>query len=575
MKQILRVFILLFSLAINRITWGQSLDTLYYDKDWKGCSKSKAEYYRVVTFGKNGVPLGTVWDYYITGELQGEGEAISISKEKDEKSVWKKAVGYFKSGKKSFERSYDSIGRANGTWISWYENGNKEEVLNYANDKLSGECTTYYENGKLKYKREFKEDNPIGNWAIECDEFERCENVFFENFYSELFENNWEINSSEVIEYEITSEQGVLLKKKNSSSIVITKNVPLELSKNFSISTEAIIKVGEIKGGAFGLVYGRLDGNNYHYFYISANGAYRFGMWSDGLNFEFKDWTESKYIKQDNQENTIKVNRVKDKVYYSINGQIVGSADFYPFRGNNLGLRAYGVKSLQIKYIEARQFTVDEDFSSDSKWKGNGTGFFIDCRGYIATNYHVIENESDIEVDLIQNGQKHSYPAKVIFSDKQNDLAVIKIDDSKFKPYSKLPYNLKTQISDVGSSVFALGYPMALSVLGEEVKFTDGKISSKTGFQGDITTYQISVPVQPGNSGGPLFDYDGNIIGVVNAKVMAADNVAYAIKSSYLKNVAEVLPVQLNLPSDISISGKTLVEKIKILSDYVVLIKVK
>ncbi len=154
-------------------------------------------------------------------------------------------------------------------------------------------------------------------------------------------------------------------------------------------------------------------------------------------------------------------------------------------------------------------------------------------------------------------------------------MAIIKIDDPKFKPYSKLPYNFKTQISDVGTNIFALGYPMALSVTGDEVKFTDGKISSKTGFQGDITTYQISVPVQPGNSGGPLFDYDGNIIGVVNAKIMAADNVAYAIKSSYVKNIFDVLPETLNLPSDVTISTKTLTEKIKVLSDYVVLIKIK
>ena len=116
---------------------------------------------------------------------------------------------------------------------------------------------------------------------------------------------------------------------------------------------------------------------------------------------------------------------------------------------------------------------------------------------------------------------------------------------------------------------------MALTVMGEEVKFTDGKISSKTGFQGDITTYQISVPVQPGNSGGPLFDYDGNIIGVVNAKIMEADNVSYAIKLTYLKNLIDVIPDKLILPNDITISQKTLTEKIKILSNYVVLIKIR
>ena len=222
-----------------------------------------------------------------------------------------------------------------------------------------------------------------------------------------------------------------------------------------------------------------------------------------------------------------------------------------------------------------KKYPSEENISTSNEWSGNGTGFFIDKNGYIATNYHVIDSASEIEVDIIKDNQKQSFKAKVISSDKQNDLAIIKIEDDKFKPYLKLPYSIKTTITDVGSNVFTLGYPMALTVMGDEVKFTDGKISSKTGFQGDITTYQISVPVQPGNSGGPLFDYDGNIIGVVNAKIMAADNVSYAIKLTYLKNLIDVIPDKLILPNDITISQKTLTEKIKILSNYVVLIKIR
>ena len=131
----------------------------------------------------------------------------------------------------------------------------------------------------------------------------------------------------------------------------------------------------------------------------------------------------------------------------------------------------------------------------------------------------------------------------------------------------------------MGSNVFALGYPLALTVMGTEIKFTDGKISSKTGFQGDITSYQISVPIQPGNSGGPLFDFDGNLIGVTssifNRKLDITENVNYAIKSSYLKSLVDVLNYNLTLPNDDSISYLTLTEKIKKLSDYVVLIKIK
>ena len=161
-----------------------------------------------------------------------------------------------------------------------------------------------------------------------------------------------------------------------------------------------------------------------------------------------------------------------------------------------------------------------------------------------------------------------------MISDKQNDLTLLKVDDSSFTNLPALPYAVKTPILDVGTSVFALGYPMS-STLGEELKVTDGIISSKTGYQGDIVTYQISAPIQPGNSGGPLFDKQGYLVGITNAGVPDAQNVGYAIKASYLRNLVDVSPVPFALPSSNTISGLSFTEKIKKISPYVVLIKVK
>jgi S1-C subfamily serine protease len=106
---------------------------------------------------------------------------------------------------------------------------------------------------------------------------------------------------------------------------------------------------------------------------------------------------------------------------------------------------------------------------------------------------------------------------------------------------SAIPYNIISKTVDVGTDVFTLGYPLK-TIMGDEIKLTNGIISSKTGFNGDITSYQISVPIQPGNSGGPLFDSDGNLIGIVNSVLRNAENVTYAIKSSYLNNLIETLP---------------------------------
>jgi S1-C subfamily serine protease len=81
--------------------------------------------------------------------------------------------------------------------------------------------------------------------------------------------------------------------------------------------------------------------------------------------------------------------------------------------------------------------------------------------------------------------------------------------------------------------------------------------------------------VQPGNSGGPLFDNDGRLVGVINAKIMEADNVSYAIKSSNLKNLYDLLPEPIEMDNKNEITGLTLEQKIKLLSNFTVLIKSK
>ena len=215
--------------------------------------------------------------------------------------------------------------------------------------------------------------------------------------------------------------------------------------------------------------------------------------------------------------------------------------------------------------------------SGKGKWAGNGSGIIISRSGYIVTNHHVIDDASEIAVEFKYKNKIKEFKAKVIKVDKTNDLAIIKIDDAKFSNLSAIPYNFKTRSVDVGTEIFALGYPMALSLMGKDIKFTDGKISSKTGLDGDITTYQISAPIIPGNSGGPLFDTKGNLIGINSAGLARGgyESVGYSIKTSYLLNLIDVLPEKVYLPSSTKLASKRLTEQIKILSDYVVLIKVK
>jgi len=235
-----------------------------------------------------------------------------------------------------------------------------------------------------------------------------------------------------------------------------------------------------------------------------------------------------------------------------------------------------GNKALVIREYPAGN-NLNKKKAKPGEWAGNGSGIIISKSGHIITSNHVIEDADEIEVEFILNEEVQKFNAEIVQADKVNDLAIIKIFDMNFDGIEELPYNFKTRTSDVGTKVYAFGYPMALTAMGKEIKITDGIISSKSGFDGDITTYQITAPIQGGNSGGPLFDDKGNFLGINSSGIRkdVADNVGYTIKSSYIKSLIEVMPKNIDLPSNTKLQSLPLTEQIKEIKKYVVLIKVK
>lgn len=202
--------------------------------------------------------------------------------------------------------------------------------------------------------------------------------------------------------------------------------------------------------------------------------------------------------------------------------------------------------------------------------QSSGTGFFISNNGYIATCYHVIEDATEISIKGVNNDFYKKYKASIVATDKVKDLAILKIDCSLDIPIN---YSIKWEASDVGQEVFTLGYPLK-TTMGEEIKLTNGIISSKSGFQGDTTTYQITVPVQPGNSGGPLFDKNGYVIGVINAKHTGAENAGYAVKSNILKNLIQSVSPKIILPQSNQLYGKPLTAQVKLAKKDILIIEV-
>ena len=174
--------------------------------------------------------------------------------------------------------------------------------------------------------------------------------------------------------------------------------------------------------------------------------------------------------------------------------------------------------------------------------KCTGTGSFISADGVVLTAAHVVEGATSVKV-LTEDGLKK---ARVLQVDAANDVALLKCD-GKFNP---LPIAGSRGVK-LGQTVFTIGFPN-VGLQGFSPKLTKGEISSVTGIQDDPRHWQISVPVQPGNSGGPLFDENGNIVGVVVHKLSQkaalrasgslVENVNYALKSAYIQPLLEAVP---------------------------------
>jgi S1-C subfamily serine protease len=184
---------------------------------------------------------------------------------------------------------------------------------------------------------------------------------------------------------------------------------------------------------------------------------------------------------------------------------------------------------------------ANELFNAWSNARDSGTGFFITDNGYLLTCRHVVANATRITVGTRQG----IFPAELVQSDATSDIALLKVDGN----FASLP--LATNGMELGESVFTLGFPNP-GVQGMQPKLTRGEISSLAGVRDDPGEYQISVPVQPGNSGGALVDEYGNVAGIVAARLsdeaalltsgMTAQDVNYAVKSSRVKALLETVP---------------------------------
>jgi len=172
---------------------------------------------------------------------------------------------------------------------------------------------------------------------------------------------------------------------------------------------------------------------------------------------------------------------------------------------------------------------------------GVGTGFFVNNDGYLITNFHVVNAGRKYQIDY----QNNKYDAKLLKTDPNNDLALLKVETP---PKTSLNFR-GTKPVKTGEEVIAIGFPY-YGMVSTHPNITTGTISSAVGLGDDSRLLQTTAPVQPGNSGGPLLDSSGNVVGVVVSKLDAMavlkatgdvpQNINFAIRTPIVKSFLEI-----------------------------------
>lgn len=226
-----------------------------------------------------------------------------------------------------------------------------------------------------------------------------------------------------------------------------------------------------------------------------------------------------------------------------------------------------------VEQIQQSQRKIIADINEKEKpvfpGKYSGTGFLISPKGYIVTSYHVIRGADSV---YIENEKWGRHKVSVLHNDPENDISILAIETEILSLPRSLPYTVSSIEASLGEEVYTLGFPR------EDIVFGEGSVSALTGYRQNPGAYQVSVPVNPGNSGGPLLNAKGDLIGIISGLQTETSGAAFATKSSVLQEVISQVPVDslhapIVLPRQNYLRSSR-VEQVKKWKDFVFMVRV-
>ncbi|HJU45580.1 MAG TPA: serine protease [Chitinophagaceae bacterium] len=252
---------------------------------------------------------------------------------------------------------------------------------------------------------------------------------------------------------------------------------------------------------------------------------------------------------------------------------ISGLFSYFTPKGSVSEIKQLSKEIKEVKYTQRQAFNEINQLKNNSyngpavPGKLGGTGFLIDPRGYLVTSAHVVNTADSI---YVENGKGDYFKATRVYINDTTDVAVLKIDDKRFQPYRNIPYLLRKSSAELGEKIFTLGYPRS------EIVYNEGYLSAKTGYDGDTMTYQLAISANPGNSGGPIFNNSGEIIGILSGKQTTAEGVVFSSKAANIYQALNEIKKESNVrlsPGAASVRGMDRVQQIKKIQSCIFVVK--
>lgn len=200
-------------------------------------------------------------------------------------------------------------------------------------------------------------------------------------------------------------------------------------------------------------------------------------------------------------------------------------------------------------------------------YTGTATGFALTNNGYVVTNYHVTQGSDSVYIQAHGN----VYKANVVAFDANTDISILKIEDEDFR-FGKgdLPYTFAPAKSMLGARIYTLGFPQ------DDIVYNEGYISSRNGFEGDSAQYRLELPSDPGQSGSPILDAQGNVVAMITGKERQTEGTTFAVSSRTLLRLLHELPKEtgVHLPQTNKLGRLSREQQVQKMQDYTCMVQV-